>query len=205
MNKRTFTKLALAAIVAFSVAICVSNGLYANDRSTEIETDQLGKRNSQQDIWQSFQQGTAAPGSNIHNWLKYRFGSVSEYHSVNYMIINSINPSNTNFVDIEQFATDWIDSKRLQANDINRNKAELISIDDPVVPQQPGGKIGDTSNRTASCVNVGSFRQGTVTYNWEWKYTKDTNGDNKPDSDPAWVLTDIEVEFYTPFTQPNCT
>jgi len=67
----------------------------------------------------------------------------------------------------------------------------------------PGFFIGDLAEWTDYCwaINDGPT-PGSATFRWtfEYQYTRDTNGDGVKDSDPAWVLVDVEysdVEWYT--------
>lgn len=57
--------------------------------------------------------------------------------------------------------------------------------------------IGTRHSITVSCAQVrtsaSSSYSADITYTWEYRYTRDTNGDNKPDADPEWVLVGVTV------------
>lgn len=65
-------------------------------------------------------------------------------------------------------------------------------------PIGPGISLGDKDRTTINgyCFDVGfTSMPGRIEYEWTWQNRVDTDGDNKPDSDPGWVLTGIKIEF----------
>ncbi|MBE5317118.1 MAG: hypothetical protein H4O13_17125 [Xanthomonadales bacterium] len=65
-------------------------------------------------------------------------------------------------------------------------------------PIGSGISLGDRTNThiLGHCFDVGHRPMpGNIQYEWTWQNRVDTDGDNKPDSDPGWVLTGVKIEF----------
>lgn len=57
--------------------------------------------------------------------------------------------------------------------------------------------IGTRHPIVVSCANIktstSSSFSADITYTFEYRFTRDTNGDNKPDADPQWVIVDVKI------------
>lgn len=193
----------MKTIVTTWMIICIiSTGVFAEQTIHKTEIIQFEDHNDQQGHWKYIQQGVAEPGSDIHAWLGMRFGRTSKYHAINYKITNPTTPGNPGFSDIGATATQWVNQqyKPDKSKVSNRLESFDFGFNDSGPPDIPGGKIGKTAILSSACQTVGpGFQQGEIKYTWEYQFTKDTNDDGKADSDPEWVITDVEIEFYTPF------
>lgn len=72
------------------------------------------------------------------------------------------------------------------------------NLDAPEPPSNPA-PLGTKIQDTLSCVDIRvgfDTYQGTRTYHWEYRNTRDATGDGKPNADPKWVLVSTEFTYY---------
>lgn len=73
----------------------------------------------------------------------------------------------------------------------------IVVPDDPNPPTHQG-RPGNPETTTLGCALIA---QGSgagyadVTYNYEYRYTEDTNGDRVSDSNPEWVLIGVRIDY----------
>lgn len=74
--------------------------------------------------------------------------------------------------------------------------AKTYHLPNPELPDTTP-PIGTRHNITVSCAEVrvssSSSYSADITYTLEYRYTRDTNGDNKPDADPQWVVVGVTI------------
>lgn len=76
---------------------------------------------------------------------------------------------------------------------------------DPNYPVGPS-ILGETTT-TTSCGMVssgGGFQWADIEYKYEYRYTRDSNGDGRNDSDLKWVLVGASWEYWQPNTSQIC-
>ena len=79
-----------------------------------------------------------------------------------------------------------------------RSHKSAKSFDLPV-PEPPSTRppLGTRYVETTSCADVRTSSSSSfaadVTYTFEYRFTRDTDGDKKPDADPQWVLVDVKM------------
>lgn len=72
------------------------------------------------------------------------------------------------------------------------------NLDAPEPPSNPA-PLGTRHAHSDYCVDIRvgfETHQGTRTYHWEYRNTRDTTGDGKPNADPKWVLVRTEFTYY---------
>ena len=86
-----------------------------------------------------------------------------------------------------------------------RSKTILDPVGDPIEPNGPGSRRGQTQSTHANCINLrgagGQTQLGNVSWHWVWTPDTDTNGDgrvNNSDQCPcSWVLQNTDIEWHT--------
>jgi len=76
-------------------------------------------------------------------------------------------------------------------------------------PAAPTGKapLGTYLNRSETCQAVqvgGETRYATVDGSWEYRNTRDSDGDGEPDAAPKWALAATSIQYYAPADAAQC-
>jgi hypothetical protein len=163
------------------------------------------------------QSDVALPGTDQHDWFKANFSGVSDSVPVNYTIVLDALPKGSEWIDFRQMTADWVarnsssgstPGQKGQASverSTDSNTIECCSFGPPT-PANPGTMIGDTTSLKFQCEQIDTSGQfAEVDYDYVWMYTKDTNGDGTPDSNPGWVLTAVGIKILSQQQQQNCS
>lgn len=132
----------------------------------------------------SEQSGYAAVGSPLHSWMSRQ---VSTGHVADFVTFEFNYGGDTT----------WSSGAPVAAilSDTTVRKDDLVPEGDP---PSGGGRLGSTQQTKSECGYVvvgGSPTPADITYSWSYQYTRDSNGDGKKDSDPAWVLVGASYVF----------
>lgn len=176
-----------ACVVA---AIITSGSVQAKDFSAAAEGQAETKYS---------EKGVALPGSKIHNW----FMANVPYAAANIPIAYEFSGKG--------------DAAVVFAEGAERGSLKLgvrsgVYFPTPAPPPEEG-KIGGTNEMHMPCwpVSNGTGMEasghGDATFNWEYQYREDSDGDGKNDSNPGWVLVSSSVtniEWHTQADALSC-
>ena len=73
-------------------------------------------------------------------------------------------------------------------------KPTEIDYGNPTPPSHQSTKVGDTSTTKFSCYDIvigGERARTTSTFDWAYRFQKDSDGDGSKDAEPAWVITSM--------------
>ena len=80
-----------------------------------------------------------------------------------------------------------------EAEPETRKQAE-IDYGNPPPPQRENAKVGDIGKSQLSCYEIvisGERARADTTFDWAYRFQKDSDGDGSKDAEPAWVITSM--------------